>query len=184
MNRSVRKIRPQDALSEFKRMGLIPVIIRRSIVESSDIGPVVDFLKKMSANKNLWKNRNALVIHFEGWQDDPRPYFEIPELVSYFRAVSSEWNYWLWFVNVSVPDNVRMVVGLLLDAARSAVSDEGRIFIPSGEDVDRQFSQVMNTLCKEVSLLLRRSGRDAVISRELVMYRLNLWLPILGASPA
>ena len=180
MSVPVRKIRPKDVSAEFKRMGIIPIIIKRSMVEASETQPVLASLKKLSASKNLWKNRNSLVIHFDGWQDDPRPYFEIPELVRYFRAISAEWNYWLWFINVSMPDNVQMVVGCLLDLPASAVQEEGKFIIPSGVDLNRNFSRLMNALCQETLDLLRHSGRDAAISRELTLYRLNIWLPILG----
>lgn len=182
---NVQKIHNGNIRQVFHQAGLIPCIIPRADVESGDIQPAWQFLKKINQKKHLWTNRDALVLYFAGYEEDTRAYFQIPEFVRYFRNLSQSWNYWLWFLNAKNPENIRMVLSchlpnqLLSDAAQTP---EDQYAVPVQDDLSNQVSSIMNRLCADTETLLCKAGRDPKIAHKLTLNRLDLWLPILGLS--
>jgi hypothetical protein len=78
--------------------------IGRSYIEAADLDPVVDLLTRLrilhpdEADVETLKRRHSkITIFIDGYNDDPRELFEIPEVRHYFQRVHAMWPYGLFF---------------------------------------------------------------------------------------
>lgn len=110
---------PKARLSPAKDDRLL-IEVPRAQVEAGDIAPVLQQLEFMTETRELaerWEGRVAVV--FAGWDDDPREVTEIPEVRSYFAALTESFPYWLHFIE-KVGDSLPLVLGLLCRGHREA----------------------------------------------------------------
>lgn len=184
MKKPIRKIHSGNVLKELNKIGMVPLIISRTMVEAQNIQPALLFLRKLSKKQHVWQNRESLVLQFDGWDKDERAYFEIPELVSYIRKLSQEWNYWLWFLSPEVPDNIRMTVTVQVDPQllRDAKIQDGTTSVGVNDAIAKEMGMTLNRLCQDTYQLLCDSGRNTEKARELTQAVLQDWLPLLGLA--
>ncbi|MEA3642266.1 MAG: chlororespiratory reduction 6 domain-containing protein [Lamprobacter sp.] len=103
---------PRARLSPAKDE-LLAIEITRESVERYDIQPLLGKLELLSADAQSalhWEGK--LTFYFSGWDRDPRETAEIPEIRTYFAAVTAEWPYWLHFAEKS-GDSIPHVLRLL-----------------------------------------------------------------------
>jgi len=79
-----------------------PVILMfsRRQVETCDIDEPLQFLRRLTADRHTaleFCGRISLVI--DGYNDDPRELFEIPEVRAYIKRLDQEWRYWFFFLS-------------------------------------------------------------------------------------
>jgi hypothetical protein len=74
----------------------------RSLVE---VGDATDFLKRfgryrLPVGKQLGAMMNHLALFIEGYDDDPREIYAIPEVRKFYQELWQRWPYWLYFCNL------------------------------------------------------------------------------------
>ena len=79
-----------------------PVILMfsRRQVETCDIDEPVQFLRRLTADRHTaieFCGRINLVV--DGYNDDPRELFEVPEVRAYLKRLDQEWRYWFFFLS-------------------------------------------------------------------------------------
>jgi len=79
-----------------------PVILMfsRQQVESCDVEEPLGLLRRLSADRHTaieYSGRISLV--FDGYNDDPRELFEVPEVRAYIKQLDQEWPYWFFFLS-------------------------------------------------------------------------------------
>lgn len=95
---------------------LVIVSIGRREVAEGLVGTVVERLMLLSDSKeNAVKFCGRLTFTFDGWENDPREIYQIPEIVSYFRTITRQWPFWLHFLEKH-GDSIGLTVMLLNEA--------------------------------------------------------------------
>lgn len=85
-------------------------------IANGKVDEVVDRLKRLSADPRLAARlEDCAELVIDGYSRDPRELYEIPEVRTFFRAVTARWPYWLHFVNVG-GESVRNVLLQMVDA--------------------------------------------------------------------
>lgn len=79
-----------------------PVILMfsRRQVETCDIAEPLQFLRRLTADRHTaleFSGRISLLV--DGYNDDSRELFEIPEVRAYFKRLDQEWPYWFFFLS-------------------------------------------------------------------------------------
>jgi hypothetical protein len=73
--------------------------ITREEVEAGHIaGPLARLMVLTDSRASVFLHQGALVLHFEGYEDEARELFEIPGLRAFMQALVREWPHWLWFL--------------------------------------------------------------------------------------
>ncbi len=67
---------------------------------------------------------NHLVMFIEGYDDDPREIYAIPEVRKFYQQLWQRWPYWLYFCNLDA-ENLMMMVMCCLDSLE-ALKVQGR----------------------------------------------------------
>ncbi|NMQ06305.1 hypothetical protein E4Q08_14120 [Candidatus Accumulibacter phosphatis] len=79
-----------------------PVILMfsRLQVETCDVDEPLELLRSLTADRDVaikFCGRISLVV--DGYNDDPRELFEIPEVRAYVDRLDREWSYWFFFLS-------------------------------------------------------------------------------------
>ncbi|MBN6741374.1 hypothetical protein JKG47_12655 [Acidithiobacillus sp. MC6.1] len=106
------------------------ISVPRADVESLDICPTLKVLEYLSTSADAVREYCGwLIIAFDGYDNDQREVWEIPEIRSYFAKLTEAWPYWLWFMNKApVYSQIPLLTFLLLD---------GRVF---GHEPDKWYA--------------------------------------------
>ena len=89
----------------------------RDLVEAGD---AKDFLSRFGkfrvpVGKQLQGMINSLALMIEGYDDDPREIYAIPEVRTFYQQLWQRWPYWLFFCNLDT-ENLMMMVMCCLDS--------------------------------------------------------------------
>jgi hypothetical protein len=119
---------------------MIVITVARQSVEEGDIS---FFLKKLQAftatPKRIRATRKKLCVMVEGYDSDPRELFEIPQVCAFFRVVTKQWPFWLWFL-WRENNEVRNIVSLLAGGKRLQNAAGRPEFVIELSDVRRVLS--------------------------------------------
>lgn len=87
----------------------------RSEVEAGPVGGAVDRLMELSDDNAIARHlEGRLTLMFEGYDDDPRELYEIPEVVQFFRSLTEAWPFWFHFLERE-GDSLCVAMRLLTD---------------------------------------------------------------------
>ncbi|MCC4605889.1 HNH endonuclease [Xanthomonas campestris] len=81
-----------------KKFGLVNYWIDRADIENKDISNVLAFLNDLVSSREIcmgMKERIEISVH--GYDEDLRELYEIPEVVTFLKALDDEWPYWMLF---------------------------------------------------------------------------------------
>lgn len=85
-----------------------------------EAGDAKDFLSRFGkfrvpVGKQLRGMMNSLALMIEGYDDDPREIYAIPEVRVFYKQLWQRWPYWLYFCNLDT-ENLMMMVMCCLDS--------------------------------------------------------------------
>lgn len=85
-----------------------------------EAGDAKDFLSRFGkfrvpVGKQLQGMMNSLALMIEGYDDDPREIYAIPEVRAFYQQLWQRWPYWLYFCNLDT-ENLMMMVMCCLDS--------------------------------------------------------------------
>jgi len=94
-----------------------------------EVGDASDFLKRfgryrLPVGRELGAMMNHLALFIEGYDDDPREIYAIPEVRAFYQQLWQRWPYWLYFCNLDT-ENLMMMVMCCLDSM-DALKVQGR----------------------------------------------------------
>lgn len=140
----------QSYLSKLKP-DLVIIGIGRDKVESNDISLALSTLTDLFAGPNTVRRLQGRVsILFEGYDDDPREVYEIPEVRRFLGTLDRRFPYWLYFLT-TIQNNLRVVTFCLV---RVRVLGPGQIWVDT-DDLERfllSHLSAMNTVFDRYSL--------------------------------
>jgi hypothetical protein len=85
-----------------------------------EAGDAKDFLSRFGkfrvpVGRQLQGMMNSLALMIEGYDDDPREIYAIPEVRTFYQQLWQRWPYWLYFCNLDT-ENLMMMVMCCLDS--------------------------------------------------------------------
>jgi hypothetical protein len=111
---------------EIKMNDLILYQFSRCLVE---VGDASDFLKRfgryrLPVGRQLGGMMGEMVLFVEGYDEDPREIYAIPEVRAFYQNLWQRWPYWLYFCHLEA-ENLMMMVMCCLDSM-DALKVKGR----------------------------------------------------------
>lgn len=80
--------------------GLFHIVIAREDIEAGNIGRVLEiFSRFLATSKLMIKNRELLDFSVDGYNDDPRELYEIPQIRKWFEDLNEHFPYWFYFLS-------------------------------------------------------------------------------------
>lgn len=108
--------------------------ISRQEVDACNIGSALERLHILTDSvANVRRYREAMAFLVGGYDEDPRPLHEIPEVRAYFKRLTKDWPHWLWFLSRG-NGGIALLMSLLC-RVRSVRGPRGE-FGTSFEDLD------------------------------------------------
>lgn len=125
--------------------------IGRDKVESNDISLALSTLTDLfAAPDTVRRLQGRVALVFEGYDDDPREVYEIPEVRRFCAALDKRFPYWLYFLT-TIQDNLKVVTFCLV---RVKVLGPSQIWVDT-DDLQRfllSHVSAMNTVFDRYSL--------------------------------
>jgi hypothetical protein len=130
-----------------------------------EAGDSKDFLSRFGKHRvpvgnQLGAMMNSLALMIEGYDDDPREIYAIPEVRAFYQQLWERWPYWLFFCNLDTENLMTMVMCCLesLDALKVKGQDQVQVSIDPLEVV-RFISGgfvPMNEMCERAGMSERQ----------------------------
>jgi hypothetical protein len=92
------------------------LVFSREQVEAGEIGEPMEFLSHIAGSARAaaqFMGRVSLIV--DGYNDDPRELFEIPEVRRYVRKLDDAWPYWFFFLS-QADDSIKTLEACLCDS--------------------------------------------------------------------
>jgi hypothetical protein len=155
-------------MSQHLRAGVsdpVFLVFSRRQVEACDIGEPLEFLRDLTANPRAaldYCGRISLVI--DGYNDDPREIFEVPEVRAFVKKLDQQWSYWLFFLS-QADESVKMLESCLCDTIE-VVPGVASIDLDQMEIALARHFGAMNRLCEALNVPGEKNEEiaDGVIS--------------------
>jgi len=94
------------------------LVVPRRDVEAGDISSVLSYLETLSSDSvTAWQMRGRVSISFDGYSDERRSIFTVPEVRTFVAKVNAAWPYWFFFLN-HVDHSIKVVIACLCDMRR------------------------------------------------------------------
>jgi hypothetical protein len=80
-----------------------PVVLSfpRHQIETGDLSPLIFFLMGTTSGEDVWLLKNSMSFCFDGYQDDARELWQIPDVQRYLQKMFSVWTEWMFFVSLT-----------------------------------------------------------------------------------
>jgi hypothetical protein len=118
---------PEQVDQVIDAYGQVAVVISKVEVDACATGRVVAALMALTdTRKRVDRFEDALLFSFEGYADDTREVWEIPEVVRYFAAVNASWPHWLHYL-AKMPAMFGLMLTLLMQRAALGHEVAGRL---------------------------------------------------------
>ena len=95
-----------EVSNKIKESGLSILFIDRDFIESGDVSPFEELRNRLTQNDEIVKKaRGKITFLLEGYNDDPREIYEIPEVRIWTHKILPIFKYWAYFMNMDEPLN-------------------------------------------------------------------------------
>lgn len=132
----------EQLLDDIGDSYVVITIMRQSVEERYTAGVVAQLMALTDTPERVRAYREKVAVYVEGYDDDPRDLAEVPEVCEFFRDVTQQWPYWLWFL-IRELDQVRCLISYLAGAKRYQNAAGKTEFVVELNDVRRVLSQLV-----------------------------------------
>lgn len=88
-----------DLIGDVGDFDLVVLQASRREVEAQNISSMLERLMALSDNREtVLCLQEKVLLHFDGFDGDPREVSEIPEIRSFMRMLVDQWPHWFWFL--------------------------------------------------------------------------------------
>lgn len=118
---------------EIEKADIAVCVLGRAEIEGFRIGSAVDHLMVLTDEDETCRRlESKVMLVVEGYDNDSRKLFEIPECVAFVRALTSEWPHWYHFLDRST-DEPGLLLWLLVDPTDLLHDEDGATLRCAGE---------------------------------------------------
>lgn len=90
------------------------IVVPRDETEKQDCTGVLSLLKGLTSSPEMARaNRQGVHILFGGYDEDPRPLWQIPDVRQYISSLNDQFPYWLFFMSYILPNFASIVLCLI-----------------------------------------------------------------------
>lgn len=140
-----------DAFAHNTQPAMVVLEFSRQEIVSGNLASALERLQILiDTPQNVKLYCNSVVLSVDGYNSDPRELVEIPEVRSFFRRLTHEWPFWLWFLNRE-EGSVRLAASLLVDCT---VLRQSQGFATEFKSLDELKSCVTDLLTRSTPLLV------------------------------
>lgn len=141
------------------------LMFSRKKVETCDVDEPLQFLRGLTANPHAaleYCGRISLVV--DGYNDDPREIFEVPEVRAFVKELDRQWPYWFFFLS-QADDSVKMLESCLCDTIE-VIPGVASIDLDQMEIALARHFDAMNRLCEALNVPEEKNEEisDGIIS--------------------
>lgn len=103
--------------------GYLVLSIGRKSIETGQVEGTTNFFSRLCRNDAAaMRNAGKVNLHIQGYDDDPRELWEVPEVVQWFKAVEPLVRYWFFFLRSNdQPNGLKLLAACVCDATREVV---------------------------------------------------------------
>ena len=127
------------------------LVLSRQQVESGDRKEPMAFLQHIVANPDHaleFMGRVSLIV--DGYNDDARELFEIPEVRCYLKALDDQWAYWFFFLS-QADDSIQILESCLCDTVEVIPGVASVDLEQMERSLTRHFT-ALNRLCEALDI--------------------------------
>lgn len=127
------------------------LVLSRQQVESGDRKEPMAFLQHIVANPDHaleFMGRVSLIV--DGYNDDARELFEIPEVRCYLKALDDQWAYWFFFLS-QADDSIKILEGCLCDTVE-VIPGVASVDLEQMERYLTRHFTALNRLCETLDI--------------------------------
>lgn len=127
------------------------LVLSRRQVESGDRKEPMAFLQHIVANPDHaleFMGRVSLIV--DGYNDDVRELFEIPEVRCYLKALDDQWAYWFFFLS-QADDSIQILESCLCDTVEVIPGVASVDMEQMERSLSRHFT-ALNRLCEAMAI--------------------------------
>lgn len=127
------------------------LVLSRLQVESGDTQEPMAFLQHLVSSSNAaleFMGRVSLIV--DGYNDDPRELFEIPEVRHYYKKLDSQWPYWFFFLS-QADDSIQILESCLRDTVEVIPGVSSVDLEQMERSLARHFT-ALNRLCEALAI--------------------------------
>lgn len=123
-----------DGLADNTGSALLVLDLSRREIESGNVASALERLMVMAdTRESALRYRESLLFQVSGYETDRRELPEIPEVRTFFDALSREWPHWLWFLHRGVGAIPLLLALLCRVKVRRAIGSYSTEFIDPEE---------------------------------------------------
>lgn len=163
-----------DSLANNTQPALIILTIKRQDIEAGYLSSVLERLCILSDNRqNLNLYKESFTFGVDGYDDDPREVYEIPEIRTFFARLVKEWPHWMWYMCRGV-GAIGLLMTLLCEVESVSEKNGGKFIRLKNA---RATAEMVYKLFEKSLILLTAYGvpeRDALDSFDSTLSELNL----------
>ena len=120
----------------------------RAEIEAGDVAHASATLHKLLMPGNVKRLKGRLIFGIRGYDDDPRELFEIAEVRTWMEALSQEFPYWFYFMDLGPRSTLSLVAFCLCSWEKVP---GGKVIPPEGlQNFLRAHFAAMNRLAKSL----------------------------------
>ena len=109
MSNKLRQLTTDDLLLKLG-VDSIVMVVSRDEVESLDLSGCLGVLDSLiDSREKAMRFRDRVNFSVDGYNDDPRELFEIPEVRTFIRELDVKWPYWFFFLSKTT-DTLKMIM--------------------------------------------------------------------------
>jgi hypothetical protein len=154
------------------QFGLVNYWIDRKDIEDKNISNVLAFLNDLVSCREVCiglKERIELSVH--GYDDDQRELYEIPEVISFIRALDEAWPYWMLFQHPQF--SWLQIMAICLSSPKRKKSGKITFDPESMQQLMTKWFCALNELCHKFAISLTVNKRvsaqaQAILTKGLV----------------
>ena len=141
-------------MSQRLRPGIAePVFLMfsRRQVDTCDFAEPLEFLRGLTADPRAaldYCGRISLVV--DGYNDDPREIFEVPEVRTFIKGLDRQWPYWFFFLS-QADDSIKLLESCLCDTIE-VMPGVASIYLKQMERALVRHFAAMNRLCEALNV--------------------------------
>jgi hypothetical protein len=132
------------------------IVIPRRTVETGDVDHVLLTIARLQRELGDARLMGRIELFMEGFDDDPREVYEIPEIRRFVSAIFAAWPAWPFYFHPGI--QLPVILACAFDVTSTKRSDSGRVRLQFD---DPKFFSVVRAAHKEIACQANLTGVDS-----------------------
>lgn len=131
------------------------IFITRPELETGNISDTLTVLQSpLDDRRNILRQQNKIRVFVNGYDDDPRELWDIPEVRAFYRKLDEKFPYWFWFCDKGAV-SLKVISDCLYQPSGKAEEGKQAAALVDDAELDkfmRRHYQAIDELCKDFNI--------------------------------